>query len=572
MTALPIVSRELRILARRPSTYWIRFGIALIALVIGAYTLAFTTSFNFGAMAKQFIYSTVSSFVGIYALFTGIRNTADNISAEKREGTLGLLFLTDLKGYDVVLGKLCSAAIHSLYGMMAAFPIFGIALIGGGITGAEFLRGSLAMINVVFFAHAAGLAVSAYSLNSRRALGTGIFIGFAMMWGLPIVTAILAADGWPLTGMWLAKLSPLNALHLALTSAPVSISSAIMGGAVGGFGRISFWSAFAVSHLFGWMFLAVACWHVPRCWQKVETRIGVRTRLQRMWLGSVEARTQFRRKLVAINPFFWLASRTRFAPHISLLTLVAVAGFITWFFWLIQGDLMGLAITLMVILHLVLRIGIASSASRHFAEQRKSGALEFLLACTPLDTKDLIRGQWLALRRQFLVPLLVVLTVDFGLAAALCIRSIHSHNEDLINYLLFGTAMVLMLIADSIALGWVGMWTGISANKPNRASGAALGRVMLWPAIVAFFIGLQTGMFGDNGRYVFLGTWFVIGMICDALLVAHARNSLHEKFRALAATPYEEQTGILGALGRAFGNAARTRPADAGDVPPVIGQ
>ena len=45
----------------------------------------------------------------LYCLLSGVRSTADCLSVEKREGTLGLLFLTDLKGYDVVLGKLATA-------------------------------------------------------------------------------------------------------------------------------------------------------------------------------------------------------------------------------------------------------------------------------------------------------------------------------------------------------------------------------------------------------------------------------------------------------------------------------
>jgi len=574
MTALPIVSRELRILARRPSTYWVRFGIAALAVIIGGYILSFTSALNMGAFAKQILYSTISSFAGIYALFSGIRNTADSISSEKREGTLGLLFLTDLKGYDVIVGKLCSAAIHALYGMMAAFPVFGIALIGGGVTGAEFLRGSLALINVIFFGHAAGLAISTCSLNGRRALGGGVFIGFLMMWGLPMLTALLVYGGWPKTGQWLAQLSPLNALHLAIASMPGFFTSAMIGGGVARLTPITFWPALIISNLFGWLFLTLACWHAPRCWQNVEIRTPWRTRLQKVWHGSVEARTRFRRKLVTINPFFWLASRMRFDPHVTLSSLFAAVAFILFIFWKFQGDVQTLAITLMVVLHLIVRILIASSASRHFAEQRKSGALEFLLACTPLDTKDLVRGQWMALRRQFLVPVIVVLFIDFIFAVILFISTAWPQSRsssDLTDFFAFGAAMVLMLIADCIALGWVGMWMGISANRVNRAAGAAVGRVMLWPSLGALFITSQIGF--DTGRYVFLAIWFTVGLVCDALLIVHARKSLYQKFRILAATPYEEQSGLMAALGRTFGQRAKLRRrATAGQIPPVIGQ
>ena len=40
---------------------------------------------------------------------------------------------------------------------------------------------------------------------------------------------------------------------------------------------------------------------------------------------------------------------------------------------------------------------------RQFAEDRHSGALE-LVVSTPLGVKEILRGQWLALRRQFLGP------------------------------------------------------------------------------------------------------------------------------------------------------------------------
>lgn len=565
MTALPIVSRELRILARRPSTYWLRFGIALLAVVVGGYMLSFTSSLNMGAMAKQIVFSMISSIVGIYALFSGIRNTADCLSVEKREGTLGLLFLTDLKGYDVVLGKLSSAAIHSLYGMIAAFPVFGVALIGGGITGSEFLRASLAIVNVIFFAHAAGLAVSAYSLNARRAAGTGLFIGFLMIWGLPAATAFLTFAGWHQTGQWLGQLSPVNALHLALSSMPVSPGSVMFGGGLPGIMRASFWSALTVSNLLGWIFILIASWHAPRSWQNVDIKLNWRARMRHVWYGSAEARNAFRRKLVGINPFFWLASRARFDPHTTWLSLLAVAGVILWIFYKVGiKDVTALAITLTVALHLVVRIGIASSASRHFAEQRKSGALEFLLACTPLDTKDLVSGQWRALRRQFFAPLIAILLMDAVFAILIGIWG--SPNETP-KYFLFGTAMAVMLIADSIALGWVGMWTGISSNKTNRAAGAAVGRVMVWPCIGAFFLWSRIGV--GTGAYVLLGVWFVIGLICDAFLVVHARNNLYAKFRTLAATPYEEQSGIMAAVGRIFGQATRSR-ARTSEIPPMI--
>ena len=48
-----------------------------------------------------------------YCLLEGTRLAADCRGEEKREGTLGLLFLTDLQGYDVVLGKYLATSPRS---------------------------------------------------------------------------------------------------------------------------------------------------------------------------------------------------------------------------------------------------------------------------------------------------------------------------------------------------------------------------------------------------------------------------------------------------------------------------
>jgi hypothetical protein len=76
----------------------------------------------------------VSVLAFIWCLFEGPRNTADALSEEKREGTLGLLFLTDLKGYDVVLGKLLATSLTSFYGVLAIVPPLSIPLLLGGVT------------------------------------------------------------------------------------------------------------------------------------------------------------------------------------------------------------------------------------------------------------------------------------------------------------------------------------------------------------------------------------------------------------------------------------------------------
>src|SRR5580692_7005526 len=160
MTFLPIVERELRVASRRLGTFWSRLGVASLAILIGASIFLV----NFGAAPAtigKYIFIGLAILSFLYCLFSGRRFTADCLGEEKREGTLGLLFLTDLKGHDVVLGKLVATSVNAFYGMLALLPMLAIPFIVGGVTQAEMLRVVLVSINLLFFFLSIGLFVSA---------------------------------------------------------------------------------------------------------------------------------------------------------------------------------------------------------------------------------------------------------------------------------------------------------------------------------------------------------------------------------------------------------------------------
>ena len=96
MTLLPIVARELRVASRRAATYWTRFTFALLAILVGSFAWAIL----FRQSPRETGYSLficLAVIAYIYSLISGALATADCVSEEKREGTLGLLFLTDLR-------------------------------------------------------------------------------------------------------------------------------------------------------------------------------------------------------------------------------------------------------------------------------------------------------------------------------------------------------------------------------------------------------------------------------------------------------------------------------------------
>src|SRR5580698_6968340 len=111
MTFLPIVERELRVAARLPATYRNRVIVAGLFVIVAFFVLTFgTLATNPGGMGWS-IFWFLAYVVLAFCLIEGVRKTSNCISEEKREGTLGLLFLTDLKGYDIVLGKLAGNSL-----------------------------------------------------------------------------------------------------------------------------------------------------------------------------------------------------------------------------------------------------------------------------------------------------------------------------------------------------------------------------------------------------------------------------------------------------------------------------
>src|SRR5258706_11028803 len=149
MTFLPIVDRELRVAARKRSTFWVRVAAAMVALVIAVGFLLMTEISFFRSGPSSLgrgLFAVLTWLSLAAALSAGLFFTFDFLSEEKREGTLGFLFLTDLRGYDVVLGKLMATSLRGFYALLAFLPILAITQMMGGVTGAQYWKSTLALV------------------------------------------------------------------------------------------------------------------------------------------------------------------------------------------------------------------------------------------------------------------------------------------------------------------------------------------------------------------------------------------------------------------------------------------
>lgn len=537
MTFLPIVDRELREGARRRGTYGARAGVALIAILAGlaGYGYFFINRQPSSALGPILFWG-LSGAAMLFCLLAGRRSTADCLSQEKREGTLGLLFLTDLKGYDVVLGKLAATSVAGFYALLGVLPVLAVPLLAGGITRGELLRTAVALVNTFFFSLAIGLLASALSREYRAAMAMNFFL-FLLLVAAPSALGLGIAAWHRVFVSSLFYSCPI----FSFVRAADLFYSRPEGAAV-------FWWSIGITHGLAWLLVLLACWIVPRTWgDKPQPAPSPSASRRWQWselgkrasYGSPEDQAVFRRQALDQNAFFWLASRARLKPVHVWIFLAAVV--VWWFdgwrrsgrFWLASD----VYIATLIGLNFALKLWIAQEAVQRLSEDRRSGAFELLLS-TPITIKDILHGQWLAMRRQFLGPIIMVLALEL---VSLFLLPRGSSQRDANTFFLAETVLFPM---DAAALIWVAMLGGMTAPNQTRAVSFAVASLLVLPSVAVILINAVAEVCDSMGYlhwrvpwFFFPALWFAAGIAADAGFGLYAWQTLRRRFRDLASQP-----------------------------------
>ncbi len=541
MTFLPIVSRELRVAARKTSTYWFRTWAAALVLLLCLWIMGMTR-YQSAAETAEVLFAITTASAGLFAALGGVRFTADCLSREKRDGTLGFLFLTDLRAYDIVLGKLAAASVDALYGILAVVPIMALPLLLGGVSLGEFIRMALVVVNTLLFSLAAGVMVSSMTRSAQAGSSGTILILLFFMGMLPAlgVWAQSHQPGFRIEPFFLVS-SPGYAYFQAFDS---SYSR----------GPGWFWLSLATINALGWLFLLIASWVIPRAWQDRPNGTpagGARSLTWRAFMyGPTPQAVRYRKALLAASPYFWLAARARRQKHLfwTTLAVMAVGWLLAWAKW--KSDWLD-PVTFFVsagVLNLTLRAWLASEGSRQLAQDRHSGAIELLLS-TPLEPGEIVRGQMLALRRMFLGPLVAVLLVEILFLAATVKGAVFNDKSEMISV---WVGMMVMLVADMAALPWVSMWFGLTARQPNQAAGTSLGWILIfpWGLLAGVMLLSVLGPGSHMGFGFFLGAWLTLGLGTDIVMAGWARLKLETEFRKAAAQRFTPKPTLLERLAK----------------------
>lgn len=521
----PIVEREMRAATRKARTHWSRVIVAAVAcatvswILLGLHLQPQRIGFAlFKALAQLGFYS---------CLLPGVLLTADCISQEKREGTLGLLFLTDLKGSDIVFGKLVATSAHAFYGLLAILPFMAIPLLAGGVTPGEVGRMVLVLINALFFSLAAGMLVSAFSRWEKRAMMVTAIVIFMGVFGVEI------------PGPPFHLLSLRAGMHGAFDTAFTANPWLFYGSTI--------W-IFVLS----WIFLGWSCWLVPRrVEEKIEPRIAsdeatyLIPKAEEI-TGEVAESTGME-KLGEGNPVEWLANRDGQTSVWMWLTII-----FSGLAWAVGHPFLNsgkgsreFAVLAGLLFHAFLKFWLAYDAASRFTSDRRCGALEMLLS-TPLTVREMLGGQFRAMSKRFFKPLLCVLALDLALFMTGFSGSEAAPADGTLLVIQF--VVVATFLLDVVAVAVFGVWQGLKSRRSGRAALWTAGLVMGLPTalfsvvVFVYLIGLPivsnsaappSASDFDPKPLVLL--WFFIGATNSALWISVALRHLQYDFRELAA-------------------------------------
>jgi ABC-type Na+ efflux pump permease subunit len=449
MSAAAVIERELRAESRRGLNYWLRWlasGVLIIVFVsvaLGAQVgldqlgaLLFTSMHRMLLLALWIIVPLM---------------TADCVNREKREGTLGLLFLTPLTVLDVILAKVTIHGVRAFTLFLAAVPVLGLPLFLGGVGWGQALVAVVQQANAVLLGIAAGIYASIVggSVTQVMVMAEGCAVGLAAI-----------------SAIWMA---PLGAMSIRTTGGLVwAVSAGLASSSV----------------LFG-VVLKSSVRRLKQTWQQ-ESTAPDRPRWVEMWAENFSAsallqevfrwdkgRTLDRNPIAWLQEYSWTGRLTKWGWFLGLLLIELVVlicdlpgGFAYCYQWLAA----------------MLALSVAFSAARSLRRENETGLLELLLV-TPVSVRQIVSGRLWGVCSHYL-PAIALLLVGLK-------------GDQLLNpkaYLHGPSALIFANPFGFIALMTVGVFLSLGRLNFFLAWLAAWVAVFVAPVLLAIILERSAGV------------------------------------------------------------------------------
>src|SRR6266446_6260928 len=200
MSVLPVIVRELRSQARQPLTHWLRLlgGMSVLAAItvalwtLGAIDTHARGGNGFPNMVQTFgttLFGKMNLFIFVAIWLFVPLATADAVSRERREGTLPLLYLTELRSSGIVVGKTFVHMLRSVSLFLSMAPWLLLPLVFGGVSANDVGMALMFNFASVLLAQAAGLVASTIPRDWLKS------VILAQFFALVLLLAMLYAHG-----------------------------------------------------------------------------------------------------------------------------------------------------------------------------------------------------------------------------------------------------------------------------------------------------------------------------------------------------------------------------------------
>jgi ABC-type Na+ efflux pump permease subunit len=415
----PVLQRELREAARRRANHRLRlFSAGVATLLLWAIAAHMARS---SAQMGSWIFAALHSLLLGLILLIVPGLTADCIARERRDGTLGLLFLTPLSAGGIVAGKALAQALRALTLWLAVLPILAIPFMMGGITWFDAFSALSLEFCAAVLCLAAGLLASSLVRERNAAFLLAFFLAAAFLFLFSQVFILILIKLW--RGSTVFAQIGMRWWDMELEVLPIFFGLLDVRGVAGWSAMVAF--SPVLTTVWTWL---CCCGPVAVLLIFLLVALFAARRIKRSWPDKIPSprrenlvrryceplfRRRFRRRMQRLldrNPIAWLQQyswKARLGTWVLCLLFAAVE----WVIFQVHPDIDYLTALALVPMSVTL-VGIYTFVGVNgFLEEKRSGALELLLVA-PITVNKLIFGRASGLWRRFLPAALVLLAAQ----------------------------------------------------------------------------------------------------------------------------------------------------------------
>jgi ABC-type transport system involved in multi-copper enzyme maturation permease subunit len=422
----PIFNREWLTMPRQPRHYVLRaaylgllwvLGLTAWQVVVGwDKTATLGDTARFGVLFFQFL----TYYIQLPALvFFAALSAAGTIAREKDRRTFVLLLMTDLRNYEIVLGKLFGSLLQIILLLAGVIPVLALMLLLGGVAPQQLAQAMLIMAATALAAGSLGGLVALWREKTFPTLALTVlilvlywclvqslsYLPSALSWfGQESTTGfLLEVTGWQ---KWLDPFSALGSVLDPVTSSVVSVAPAY-----------GFAGAMAVISILlnAWAILRLRVWN-PSGEPIMQREQPAEEDEEKDRLAAHAAPGAPRR--IWANPILWreigtLAyGRRPFLVKIAYIIVFALISYYAYSMFQISGgraNSLGMILCLAGVGVLSLLL-VSAQAVTAITSERDTGALDLLLV-TDLTPKEFIFGKLVGIAyntKEFVIPPLLL--------------------------------------------------------------------------------------------------------------------------------------------------------------------